>query len=309
MKFDTLPPLVMLHAFAVFARTHSIEKTSEAMGVGITQIKQYFVGLEAQLGKKLFIRDQQKIDLNAEGRTLAETLITGFQHIAEGVNTTKGLVSFDPLTVSAPAILAIELLTPLVSSFQRIHSNANISVRHLDFETPKVLGEGQLVISEKNMAIPETRSRYLFSSSLCLVATRDVVVKFKDVGLRQVPLISEVGDSRAANWLSGGDFLANHVGGVETLPEHQLLPALLANQGMAVVEYAAVKEHIKRKRLLVLQDFGETMDYYISVPNQVPTPQMSEFMAWLSNSLLPSQVAENTPNKTGSGNATNRKVS
>lgn len=305
MKFDTLPPLVMLHAFAIFARTHSVEQTADTMGVGTTQIKQYFVGLEAQLGKKLFERGQQTIHLNPEGLALAEHLITGFQHIAEGVNTSKGVVAFDPITVAAPAILAIELLTPLISAYQRIHAEANISVRHLDFENPKVLGEGQLVISDKNLSIPETRSRYLFTSSLCLVATRDVVVKFKDEGVRKVPLLCEVGDSRAAKWLADGDFLTSHKGGVETLPEHQLIPALLANQGMALVESAAVKEHVDRKRLLVVQDFGELMDYYISVPNHVPTPQMFEFMAWLSNSLLPPHARQNMPSQPRSA----RKVS
>lgn len=290
MQFDTLPSLTTLHAFAIFARNGSVSETAQTLNVSHSQVKQYFISLEARVGASLFDRSGQLLRLSDKGHQLAEYLVSGFQNIAQGLNELSGHPEVENLTISAPGMFAYTFLLPRIPDFQKSVGLVNVSVRPHHYGASLDKGNGQLLISQKTYDPLDTRSKFLFSSSLCLVSTRAAITKYKQDGVLHIPLFIEGTKSRANEWIRNSGFLEKHAGKLTEVRDNELISVILAGDGMALVERFLVADHIEQKRLVLLKDVGDQKDYFVNAPHQVPTPKMLTLMNWLQDQFRPKLV-------------------
>ncbi|MCP5075062.1 MAG: LysR family transcriptional regulator, partial [Rhodobacteraceae bacterium] len=105
-----LPPLNALKAFEAAARTGSFVDAGKALGVSSAAVSQQVRSLEEYWGRRLFIRQGNRIALTEAGRSTYPRLSAAFETIAELSDTLSDVPSRRRLVLSVPASLAVTWL-------------------------------------------------------------------------------------------------------------------------------------------------------------------------------------------------------
>ena len=112
-----LPPLNALRAFEVAARTGSFVQAGVELGVTAAAVSQQVRALEAYLGKRLFLRQGNRILLTDAGRTAYPGLEQAFGDIAALAATIRESPARARLVVSVMPSLAETWLLPQLVGF------------------------------------------------------------------------------------------------------------------------------------------------------------------------------------------------
>jgi LysR family glycine cleavage system transcriptional activator len=124
-----LPPLNSIRAYEAAARTGSFTAAASELGVTSAAVSMQVRNLENFLGKKLFVRSNNRITITDAGMAVYHGSATALSGIA--AITERLLESEKPanLVISVVASLAERWLTPQLAEFSRIKPGIGVEIR------------------------------------------------------------------------------------------------------------------------------------------------------------------------------------
>jgi len=132
-----LPPLNALRAFEAAARSESFTRAAEELCVTQGAVSHQVKALEAELGLKLFNREQQGLVITEAGRVYLEVLRDAFDRIAVGTERLLQRQSAGLLTVSTSPNFAAKWLVHRLARFAELHPAIDLRIgaalHHIDF--------------------------------------------------------------------------------------------------------------------------------------------------------------------------------
>lgn len=136
------PPIQWLPVFAACARHLSFKKAARELHVSPPAVSQQIKALENYLGKALFQRHNQGLQLTAEGELYSEFALRISEEHQRGFQEFNRRFCSTQLRLSAPLFLAQELLIPHYLSFNQFVANTELrlstGVEYVDFATEPV---------------------------------------------------------------------------------------------------------------------------------------------------------------------------
>ncbi len=141
-----LPPLNALRAFEAAARHLSFTNAAEELNVTPAAVSHQVKALEAHLGRGLFRRLNNALELTPEGRQYAPLLSEGFDKLAAAGDSLKDANRRQTLTVSVVTSVATKWLAPRLSRFYQSHPKFDIRVDATDRDVNLAHGEIDLSI-------------------------------------------------------------------------------------------------------------------------------------------------------------------
>lgn len=167
-----LPPLTALEAFVQVARLGSVKAAAEELALSTPALSRRVQALERFIGKSLFDRKHQALEINSDGQRLLDDIApaldamsTALENIQSGGNQLRLRLAVQPLFAS-------QRLFPHLGELRRVHPTL-----HLDIETtPHAvarLGEGldaAIVLSKESD--PALYAHELDHDEVYLIASR-----------------------------------------------------------------------------------------------------------------------------------------
>jgi LysR family glycine cleavage system transcriptional activator len=137
-----LPPLNALKAFEAAARSESLTRAAEELGVTQGAVSQQVKALEATLGIKLFVRERQRLVITEAGREYLAVVRDALDRIAVGTERLVQRQTSGVLTVSTSPDFAAKWLVHRLGRFAEAHPDVDLRVsatmHHVDFAREEV---------------------------------------------------------------------------------------------------------------------------------------------------------------------------
>jgi DNA-binding transcriptional LysR family regulator len=137
-----------LHVFMAVARSGSMAKGADQLGISQPAISEVIAGLEHALRVKLFDRNPRGVELTAYGRALLNRGIAAFDELSRGLEEMEALA--DPgvgeVRIGCPDSLSSGFMPLLIREFKEKHPRVVLQVRS---------------VSTLSLELPELRERSL----------------------------------------------------------------------------------------------------------------------------------------------------
>jgi len=132
-----LPPLRAVRAFEAAARSLSMTKAAQELGVSPGAVSHQIKILEAFLGARLFLRETRKVSLTPAGRSFLPAITRGLDNIEEGAKRLSAVPHQSRVRVSVETTFAERWLVPKLSAFRAAYPEIEVELhgRPLDPET------------------------------------------------------------------------------------------------------------------------------------------------------------------------------
>jgi len=134
--------LTSLRSFIAVVDKGNFNQAAELLEVSTAAISRRVSGLEKALGVKLLNRTTRKIDLTESGKQFYDDVVNIFhsleeaeERIQQGSNTIKGI-----LRIAVGVSFGINCLSPLVTSFMKLHPGIEVQLK-LDDHTTDLIAE------------------------------------------------------------------------------------------------------------------------------------------------------------------------
>jgi LysR family transcriptional regulator, glycine cleavage system transcriptional activator len=267
-------PLTALRAFEAASRHANYSRAAEELGLTHGAVSHHIKGLEILLGVVLFERKGTRMLPTEHGQRLAMHAITGFEHLARGVEEVRARAPRSKIvTISVLPSFASKWLIPRLPEFLQENSGVSVSIRssHLlsDFESDGIdlalrYGTGQwpgvaadLLLEEEVFPVcsPEFRTKY----------------RLKQIDdLRVVPLLH---DQRMpwSLWFRATAFPdpPEHTHGLSFSDAALLLDAAATGQGVALGRSVLAQSDLDTGRLVRPFETGipANLGYYVVYPS------------------------------------------
>lgn len=170
-----LPPLTALEAFVQVARLGSVKAAAEELALSTPALSRRVQALERFVGKTLFDRKHQAMELNADGQRLLTAIAPALDVLTTAVEEVQKDNNQLRLRLGVMPLFASQRLFPRLGALRRLHPNL-----HLDVETTPHsiarLGEGldAAIVLAKEVD-PSLYAQQLDEDEVYLIASRDMV--------------------------------------------------------------------------------------------------------------------------------------
>lgn len=170
-----LPPLTALEAFVQVARLGSVKAAADELALSTPALSRRVQALERFVGKPLFDRKHQSIEINADGQRLLANIAPALDVLTTAVEEVQKDNNQLRLRLSVLPLFASQRLFPRMGELRRIHPHL-----HLDVETTphsiSRLGEGlDAAIVLAREVEPSLYAHQLDHDDVYLIASRDLV--------------------------------------------------------------------------------------------------------------------------------------
>lgn len=170
-----LPPLTALEAFVQVARLGSVKAAAEELALSTPALSRRVQALERFVGKPLFDRKHQALELNADGQRLLTNIAPALDVLSIAVEEVQKDNNQLRLRLSVLPLFASQRLFPRMGELRRLHPNL-----HLDVETTSHsisrLGEGlDAAIVLAREVESSLYAHELDHDDVYLIAARDLV--------------------------------------------------------------------------------------------------------------------------------------
>ena len=170
-----LPPLTALEAFVQVARLGSVKAAAEELALSTPALSRRVQALERFIGRPLFDRKHQALELNPDGQRLLSNIAPALDVLSIAVEEVQKDNNQLRLRLGVLPLFASQRLFPRMGELRRLHPNL-----HLDVETTphsiSRLGEGldaAIVLAED--VEPSLYAHELDRDEVYLIASRDLV--------------------------------------------------------------------------------------------------------------------------------------
>lgn len=170
-----LPPLTALEAFVQVARLGSVKAAAEELALSTPALSRRVQALERFVGKPLFDRKHQSMEINADGQRLLTGIAPALDVLSIAVEEVQKDNNQLRLRLSVLPLFASQRLFPRMGELRKLHPNL-----HLDIETTphsiSRLGEGldAAIVLARDMD-PSLYAHELDHDDVYLIASRDLV--------------------------------------------------------------------------------------------------------------------------------------
>ena len=130
MPTRRLPPLRALEAFMRTVRLGSARAAAEEIGLSPSALSRRIGNLEEFVGKKLFTRARQSMQLTDEGHHFYEAVSPHFEALARAVEGQSENLSLLRLHLGVLPLFGSQRLFPRLSELRELHPRL-----HIDIET------------------------------------------------------------------------------------------------------------------------------------------------------------------------------
>jgi LysR family transcriptional regulator, glycine cleavage system transcriptional activator len=284
MSRRPIPSLSGLRAFEVFARSGSMTRAAEELGVTHGAVSRRIKALEDRLGARLVAGPRHRLALTAAGRELAAALSPAFDMIAAAL---PGAERDEELVISCLGTFAMKWLIPRLPRF--LDSRPGLRVRILESHQPADFSQGGLhgairIVGPAPIAGIRAQPFMAHAHGPVLSAARFAEIGDEPARLLTLPrLHAETFRPAWANWARAA--------GIELPPsrldrafEHNsyMLEAAAAGLGVAVAPWAFAQADIERGRLVAPWGFQPIADRYAFLrPALADNPAAAAFGDWL----------------------------
>lgn len=260
-----LPPLGSLRAFEAAARHLSFRRAAEELGVTPTAVSHQIRGLEADLGRSLFVRSARRVALTEAGAALAPALARALDGMAEAVEGARAKSARKVATLSATVAFTAKLLVPKAARFREINPGWDLRLHASDAAVDLSGGEADAAI------------RYGLGTGAGLSRTPLMTDRFAPVASPRLELArpDDLASATlihfdwqgglaatAPNWRvwaeAAGLERFDASAGVTFNDETSAILAVLAGQGVALLSLVLVEAELSSGALV--QPFGPTLD-------------------------------------------------
>lgn len=290
-----LPSLDSLRAYEAAARHLSFTKAAEELCVTQSALSHRVSDLEEELGLKLFRRLPRRLELSAEGETLAEGVRRGLAEIHRALAAIDQRQGAGPLTVSVLPSFASRWLIPRLPSFRALHPD--IEVRISADAAPADLrgGAADLALRFGRGSYPGLHVVRLMADAVVPVCSPRLlegqapIVRPQDI--LRLPLLHDVvaaADGSGADWPSWFQFAGvQDVACGDGLRFNQALLTLEAaanGLGVALARRSLISEDLASRRLVEMLPLAAPTSFaYFAVclPEAATRPAVAAFLDWL----------------------------
>lgn len=293
-----------MRAFAAAARHLSFSKAADELGVTPGAVSHQIKALEDYLKVNLFHRRPAALELTEAGAALAPGLIRGFREIHAAVDSFVEHDLGGPLTVSATPSFAALWLVPRLARFYAKHPEIDVrldaNAALVDFARDDV----DLAIRYGPGGYPDLNSELLFEHCVTPLCSRALIehnrLSSPDDLSRHTLLHVEWramadGMPNWGMWLkAAGAHGVDPSRGLHFNDGNLALQAALAGQGVALLDEALARPHIREGRLVKPFDIGIAgpgrFAFWIVGPERTwRKPKIKAFRQWLLAEVRASQ--------------------
>lgn len=182
--------MLQLRYFYESAKNRSFTKTAQKYMVPQTSVSAAIKRLEKELGANLFDRTSNKIELNAKGQLMLETLEEVFEKIDDAVRQVAGEPP-DRRVIKILVCALREQVTDKIVAYKT--KNPHIAFKTVfDFDETQ-FSDYDIIIDEKNNKYPRYECIEIFTSEVTLCASENSPLRGKKITLtelRNAPFIS-----------------------------------------------------------------------------------------------------------------------
>jgi LysR family transcriptional regulator, glycine cleavage system transcriptional activator len=284
-----LPPLVMVRAFEAAARTGSMRKASDDIGVSHTVVSRHVRNLEAWAGRKLIVSGPRGVKLTREGEIFFTTVSKAFQMIASATVELRPLSRRRILRIWSVPGLATRWLAPRLSMIEKTLAGAEIVLRAIDrlpdfgsFEADVMIGFGD----PPSEAIPLVLPRMFPVASKRWTAENGVPANLAE--LAELRLIHEESRRQWTEWFEkAGMALTKPLTGPLLWDASLGFDAALAGQGIALASRLTAGDEIESGNVMeLLRTDVRLQGYYLLIrPDLTRDPLTLRFRGWIEDHI------------------------
>ncbi|WP_245513659.1 MULTISPECIES: LysR substrate-binding domain-containing protein [unclassified Mesorhizobium] len=287
-----LPPLAMVRAFEAAARTGSMRKAGQDIGLSHTVISRHVKNLEAWLGTKLVLAGPRGISLTHDGQQFESAVSQAFNLICGAADNLRAATRKGTLRIWCMPGLATRWLTPRLSQIESLMPQVEIVLRASDKAPNLEQSEADVMIGFGDLdelpsdAVAIAHPRMFPVASPIWVADNPGVRSPGD--LSRVPLIHEEDRQQWLAWFKAIGHDPGHLLAGPRLWNANLgLDAALAGQGVALATPLNAGADIAAGRLVELFATDVRLGgYYIrALPKRWRERNLSAFRTWIETNL------------------------
>jgi len=295
-----LPPLNSLKSFAAAARVGSFTKASESLFVTQGAVSRQVKVLEAWLGKPLFHRTPQGIQLTEAGRRLAASIDAAFAQIEAVADSLKRTTERQLLAINLPPTFATRWLAPRLSEFRKLYPGIDFSIKTDGARSARDLKSFDCAVVFADHVWPNCDFRRLRLERHILVASPSLWVDGLPPRLEDATLLHIFdGETRMPVWETW--CAAHALTHVDTQPGlafstlDQVINAAVAGAGAAIVDETMVAPELASgtlRRLNRLEIDGPYGYWFASLARDLEKNACVRlFGDWLVDPIEPGQAA------------------
>ncbi|BFM48649.1 LysR substrate-binding domain-containing protein [Marinomonas sp. THO17] len=296
----SLPPLKSMLAFRFAAESLSFKDAAEHLFVTQAAISQQIKTLEQHLGVTLFERQTRQVILTSEGHYLYDYVNRAFQLMEEGVRGITQDPNPNTLVISAVPSFSSRWLVPRLGMFQASVPDINLrlspsiglsSFADTDLDLCVRLGEGHY---------DGLQSELLFEENLLPVCHPALIDTSKGIveQLLDISIITDTGPDMEHVWPKLQTFLKLYdlplKSNLHVADSTSLVEALLSRQGLAMVRFGLVYDHIQKGQLICpLPVYMKSRyDFYLVAPApHFKYEKIQAFRRWIKSEVKEIDVA------------------
>jgi len=121
-----IPKFSLLHTFEAAARTESFSMASEELCITPSAVSHQIRELESYLGRKLFVRQNRRVELTGEGRRLQDSLSQVFESIETACDEVRLAPQEQILAIYCAASFAVKWLGPRLPEFVKAYPDITL---------------------------------------------------------------------------------------------------------------------------------------------------------------------------------------
>ena len=283
-------PLTALRSFEVAGRLMSFSQAADELHVSQAAVSRQIRELEQSIGHRLFLRLHRRVDLTPEGRSLLAVLTRAFDEVDNCLTDIARGATASELRISVEPSFASCWLMPKIGAFQAANPQVDLSIdtdhRLVEFRT----GEAELAVRYGATATswPRTESLRLWTSNAVVVAAPSLLAGRPAIrnsaDLAAFTLLHEENRLLWGQWFAAqGETIPAPARGPILTDGGLVLQAVLAGQGVALLDRLFVVEQIAAGRLVQLFDSPFAVGAYFLVTRRFDrlAPPAQRFMAWI----------------------------
>ncbi len=278
-----------LRAFEVAARLQSFQAAAQELNLSPTAVSHRIRGLEAALGRELFVRSARKVALTTEGAELARTLRPAFRAIDEAVDRFMVAPNRQTVTLGVGPIFAARWLAKRLGAFLSHQPGTDLRIHHTPLPVVLQMDRYDIAIAWGDGRWPGLTATPIMAVSLSPVhAPGAAFVPAAGLTLEtleQTPLLHQRDreDWRAWLTLAGAD---PHLAARGTVVEdtNVLLQAIMSGQGIGLGVFPLVADEIASQTLIRPwpQALSPSKAYHVvHAPDALERPPVRALRDWL----------------------------
>jgi len=284
-----LPPLMMVRAFEAAARTGSMRRAGDDIGISHTVISRHVRNLEAWAGRKLLVTGPRGVQLTREGEIFFVTVSKALQMIAAAAIELRPSVRPGMLRIWSVPGLATRWLAPRLSMIEKTLAGAEIVLRAIDRLPDFARSEADVMVG---FGDPPSGAIPLVSPRMFPVASKRWISKNRTparlAALADLPLIHEESRRQWTEWFEkAGVVLTKPLSGPLLWDAGLGFDAALAGQGIALASQLTAGDEIACGNLVeLLRTDVRLQGYYLLIrPDLARDPLTLRFRRWIEEHI------------------------